>query len=106
MARRSDIQERWQYAKDTGARFFGVDSAFGLTATQIKLLTWIRWYEAIYALDDVRRPAQEIIEDDERLDAWWAEERRRAERELKDYYFMMRQRKPQTKEPPGARIIG
>lgn len=77
-----------------------------MTENQVRLLSWIRWYEAIYALDDVRRPPEEVIEDDERLDVWWADERARIEKELRDYYYSLKHGKPQTKEPPMAQVIG
>lgn len=32
---------------------------------------WLQFYDMIYGLDEVERPDDRIMEDDERLDSWW-----------------------------------
>ena len=91
-------------AEKTNVPFFpGVKSAFDLTLQQTSLLRWINLYDSVYQLDDVERPIDQIISDDERFDAWYksfADERRRSLEE----YHRNRGKKTGNFTPPKPRI--
>ena len=33
---------------------------------------WLQYYDMIYGLDEIERPDDRILEDDEKCDAWWS----------------------------------
>lgn len=32
---------------------------------------WLQFYDMIYGMDEVERPDDRVMEDDEKLDSWW-----------------------------------
>jgi len=59
------------------------------TDIQTYLLQFIEFYSSIYELDDVQRPSDDIIEDDEALDAWCADRAANTRDKLVEYYKQM-----------------
>lgn len=47
---------------------------------------YLEFYFKIYELDDVKRPANNVIDDDEALDNWLAQTRDENKRDLVEYY--------------------
>jgi len=47
---------------------------------------WIDFYNKIFALDDVKRPPQAVLEDDEQFDAWLKRQQDENRRDLVDFY--------------------
>ena len=66
--------------------FFEELTSLSLTREQMVLISWIEFYEKIYALDDVKRPADDIIADDVRLDFWVKRVKRDNLNDLIDFY--------------------
>lgn len=66
--------------------FPGVHSVFGLTMQQTVLVKWLFFYASIYELDEVRRPPEDIIADDEAMDAWYERFTDKQRKKLQKYY--------------------
>lgn len=56
------------------------------TDIQTYLLQFIEFYSSIYELDDVQRPSDDIIEDDEDLDSWCVDRANNTRDKLVEYY--------------------
>ena len=56
------------------------------TDIQTYLLQFIEFYSSIYELDDVQRPSDDIIEDDEALDNWCVDRANNTRDKLVEYY--------------------
>jgi len=50
------------------------------------LVRWITFYESIYELDEIERPTEKIIEDDDRLDDWFDGYRADLRKRLAQYH--------------------
>lgn len=62
------------------------ENIFDLTSAQLILMRWILFYESIYELDEVERPSEKIINDDEKLDLWYENYRSYVRKELIEYH--------------------
>lgn len=70
IARGAEFQCRFAAVGGDGLRLFGLTGGYELDDHQLALFQWGRWYESIYKMGH-DRPDQKIIEDDEKLDAWY-----------------------------------
>lgn len=52
----------------------------------MNLIKWILFYEFVYELDEVERPAQLVIDNDERLDMWYDSYRSQVKKRLLEYH--------------------
>lgn len=59
------------------------------TDIQTYLLQFIEFYSSIYELDDVQRPSDDVIEDDEELDMWCVDRAANTRDKLVEYYRQM-----------------
>lgn len=69
LARHSLWRIRYVAAMKTGQQLF-VDGLVDLTPDQLSLLYWSNYYQSIYEMLADDQPSQDIIEDDEKLDAY------------------------------------
>jgi hypothetical protein len=53
---------------------------------QVKIISWIQFYEMIYELDEIERPTDKIIDDDKRLDMWYKNWRANIRKKLLKYH--------------------
>lgn len=59
---------------------------FDLTSNQTQLLGWLQFYEMINNLDEVERPDDRVMEDDEKLDKWYKKYRADVKKRLIKYH--------------------
>jgi len=70
------------------------------------LIRWILFYESIYELDDVERPSEKIINDDDRLDMWFDNYKTYQRQKLIEYHKSQKTRGVNTGEPRPLRYKG
>ena len=73
-------------SKKTGQPFLNVACTSDLTPEQAYLIMWVDYYSEIFAMDDVKRPSDHIIQNDEALDNWAKVERSKTVNKLIEYY--------------------
>lgn len=73
-------------SQSTGLPFFQERTSLALTREQMVLISWIEFYEKIYALDDVKRPPDDVIASDGRLDYWVKRVKRDNLNDLIEFY--------------------
>lgn len=73
-------------SQSTGLPFFQEQTSLALTREQMVLISWIEFYEKIFGLDDVKRPADDVIANDVSLDSWVKRVKRDNLNDLIDFY--------------------
>jgi len=63
-----------------------VDHVFEATLGQLLLVRQLVFYDSIYKLDDIERPSEKIISDDDALDRWHINYNNYVHKELVKYH--------------------
>lgn len=50
------------------------------------MVRWIMFYESLYELDDVERPNEDVINDDDKCDAWFDNYKTYMNQQLREYH--------------------
>jgi len=58
-------------SEKTGLPFFPARNTGELDAVQLVLANWILFYRSVFELPPHEAPGDDVIEDDERMDAWY-----------------------------------
>lgn len=53
------------------------------------MLGWLQFYDMIYGMDEVEKPDDRIMEDDEKLDKWWKYYRENMHKKLLEHHKSM-----------------
>ena len=69
----------WMAAKETGDKLFPNRVATEMTTLQYDLVLWSRIYD--FAFENPERPPEEVINDDDKFDAWYEKETSKIEQE-------------------------
>jgi len=70
------------------------------------LLRWITFYESLYNLDDVERPIQSVIENDRKLDMWYANYTMHQKKRLLEYHKNNKTPNIDTGIPKARMVVG
>lgn len=80
LARHDPWRLYWTVSKDTGTPLFK-RSSVEMTDLQYALVSWSKVYD--FAYDSTNRPSDDVIEDDDKFDAWYTSECERLRQETK-----------------------
>ena len=87
IARRVDIRLKFKSAEKLGIPFFPrATNIFDLPFNHTQLLGWLQFYDMIYGMDEIERPDDRVMEDDERLDLWWEKYRENLKKRLIEHH--------------------
>jgi len=84
LARTDPWRTSWLLSKDTGTPLFSRITS-DLTELQQQLVTWTRIYD--FAYNSQSRPTEDIIDDDDKFDAWYKGECEKIDKENKNNYL-------------------
>ena len=97
IARSDPWRLHWTLAKDTGTPLFD-SSSYNVTDLQYQLIFWSKIYD--FAFENMNRPPDDVINDDDKFDSWYESETKRIDKEVKDNFknesFGKTKREPQT----------